>query len=127
MLLPRGNRKTSLGAALALLHTDGPEAVPGGEVLFAATDQKQARIGFREAEAIITASTEMWRKGQANRRFDASGTAYQALKSTKTASSSPTAHSLRRLRPTAQASMAARPSSPSPTKSTLGRSATCGT
>jgi phage terminase large subunit-like protein len=70
MLLPRGNRKTSLGAALALLHTDGPEAV-GGEVLFAATDQKQAKIGFREAENIITASTEMWRKGQANRRFDA--------------------------------------------------------
>lgn len=71
MLLPRGNRKTSLGAALSLLHTIGPEAVPGGEVLFAASDQKQAKIGFRECEGIIEAGGHMWRKGQASRRFDA--------------------------------------------------------
>lgn len=71
IMLPRGNRKTSLGAALALLHTDGPEAVPGGEVLFAAADQKQAKIGFREVEGIIEAGGFMWRKGQASRRFDA--------------------------------------------------------
>jgi phage terminase large subunit-like protein len=70
MLLPRGNRKTSLGAALALLHTIGPEAVPGGEVLTAAADRKQAKIAFREAEGIITAGGHMWRQGQANRRFD---------------------------------------------------------
>lgn len=70
MLLPRGNRKTSLGAALSLLHTQGPEAVPGGEVIFAASDQKQAKIGFRETEGIIGAGGHMWRKGQANRRFD---------------------------------------------------------
>jgi len=70
LMLPRGNRKTSLGAALALLHSEGPEAVPGGEVLFCATDQKQAKIGFFEAQAIITSSSHMWRKGQANRRFD---------------------------------------------------------
>lgn len=70
MLLPRGNRKTSLGAALSLLHTMGPEAVPGGEVLFAASDQKQAKIGFRETEGVIEAGGHMWRKGQASRRFD---------------------------------------------------------
>jgi len=71
MLLPRGNRKTSLGAALALLHTIGPEAVPGGETIMAAADQKQAKIGFRECEGIIEAGGHLWRKGQASRRFDA--------------------------------------------------------
>ena len=75
IMLPRGNRKTSLGAALSLLHTMGPEAVPGGEVLFAASDQKQAKIGFREAESIIGAGdANLWRKGQASRRFDAADT-----------------------------------------------------
>lgn len=53
ILLPRGNRKTSLGAALALLHTIGPERANGGQVLFAASDQKQARIGFEEAASIL--------------------------------------------------------------------------
>jgi phage terminase large subunit-like protein len=56
LLLPRGNRKTSLAAALSLLHTIGPERVPGGEALFAAADRKQASIGFREAQSIIHAS-----------------------------------------------------------------------
>lgn len=54
MLLPRGNRKTSLAAGLALLHTIGPERVPGGEAIFAASDKKQAAIGFREAQGITT-------------------------------------------------------------------------
>jgi len=31
LLLPRGNRKTSLAAGLSLLHTIGPERVRGGE------------------------------------------------------------------------------------------------
>lgn len=55
ILLPRGNRKTSLGAALGLLHTIGPECVNGGEALFAASDRKQARIGFEEAMGIVHA------------------------------------------------------------------------
>ncbi len=55
LLLPRGNRKTSLAAALALLHAIGPERVPGGEALFAASDKKQAAIGFREALSIVRA------------------------------------------------------------------------
>lgn len=55
ILLPRGNRKTSLGAALGLLHTIGPEKVPGGESIFAASDRKQARIAYDEAMGIIRA------------------------------------------------------------------------
>ena len=53
LLVPRGNRKTSLAAALALLHTIGPERVPAGQVLFAAADREQAGIGFREAANIV--------------------------------------------------------------------------
>lgn len=73
ILVPRGNRKTSLGAALALLHTLGPEAVPGSEVLFAAKDQTQAGIGWREVRDIVRAGGILWQKGQGNRRFDAEG------------------------------------------------------
>ncbi|MBN9335383.1 terminase TerL endonuclease subunit [Devosia sp.] len=53
LLLPRGNRKTSLSAALALLHTIGPERVPMGNAIFAALDRKQAGIAFREARGIV--------------------------------------------------------------------------
>jgi phage terminase large subunit-like protein len=55
ILVPRGNRKTSLSAALALLHTIGPELVPGGECIFAASDRKQAGIAFKEARGIVQA------------------------------------------------------------------------
>lgn len=55
LLLPRGNRKTSLAAALALLHTIGPEHVPGGEVISAASDRKQARIAYEEAKGLVQA------------------------------------------------------------------------
>ncbi len=50
----RGNRKTSLGAALALLHTFGPERLPRGQVLSAAADRKQARLAMEEAAGIIS-------------------------------------------------------------------------
>lgn len=53
LLLPRGNRKTSLAGALSLLHTIGPERVRGGEVILAASDRKQAGYGFKEAASII--------------------------------------------------------------------------
>ena len=52
-MIPRGNRKTTLGAALTLLHTIGPEKVRGGQVIDAAADQKQARIAFEEAIGVI--------------------------------------------------------------------------
>lgn len=55
ILVPRGNRKTSLSAALALLHTIGPERVSGGEVIFAASDRSQAGIAFKEARGIVQA------------------------------------------------------------------------
>ncbi len=55
ILVPRGNRKTSLSAALALLHTLGPERVSGGEVIFAASDRSQAGIAFKEARGIVQA------------------------------------------------------------------------
>lgn len=71
ILIGRGNRKTSLGAALSLLHTMGPEAVPGGEAIFAAGDRKQARIAYAEALGILHAGDEnLWKKGQANRATD---------------------------------------------------------
>lgn len=53
LMLPRGNRKTSLAAALSLLHVLGPEKVPAGQVIFAASDREQAGIGFREAAEIV--------------------------------------------------------------------------
>ena len=52
-MIPRGNRKTSLAAALALLHTIGPELTPAGQVIFAASDREQAGLGFREAANIV--------------------------------------------------------------------------
>lgn len=55
MMLPRGNRKTSLGAALALLHTIGPESTPRAENMVAATDRSQARIAYEEAYSILKA------------------------------------------------------------------------
>ncbi len=76
LLLPRGNRKTSLSAALALLHTIGPERVPGGEAIFAAADRKQAGIGFREAVGIIRADR---RVNAAVRVYDAFNAAKQIL------------------------------------------------
>jgi phage terminase large subunit-like protein len=43
LLLPRGNRKTSLCAALTLLHLLGPERLPGGLTISAASAHEQAR------------------------------------------------------------------------------------
>jgi phage terminase large subunit-like protein len=53
MLVPRGGRKTSLGAALALLHLFGPERTNGGQIICAAYDRDQARIAFEEAAGIV--------------------------------------------------------------------------
>jgi len=53
-LIPRGNRKTTLGAALALLHL-GPERIPGSQVMSAAVDRDQARIALEEMVGVIRA------------------------------------------------------------------------
>ena len=55
LMIPRGARKTTLGAALALLHTIGPERVAYGQVVLAAYDRAQARIAFDEALGIVQA------------------------------------------------------------------------
>jgi phage terminase large subunit-like protein len=86
LMLPRGNRKTSLSAALALLHTIGPEKAPGGEVISAASDQKQARIGFDEAANIIRADKRVAKAvrivDHRNRiTYPAHGTFYEAISS----------------------------------------------
>jgi phage terminase large subunit-like protein len=75
ILVPRGNRKTSLSAALALLHTIGPELVPGGEAIFAASDRKQAGIAFKEARGIV----------QADKRLVTATKVYDAFNSAKIA------------------------------------------
>ncbi len=53
-LLPRGNRKTTLGAALEMLH-HGPERIPRSQVVSAAVDRDQARIALEEMTGIIKA------------------------------------------------------------------------
>ena len=53
MQLGKGSRKTSLAAALSLLHTFGPERVPRGANYVVAADRKQARVAFQEALSIV--------------------------------------------------------------------------
>lgn len=53
LLLPRGNRKTSLAAAITLLQTLGPEAKEGDVVLSAASSYEQAMELYREAKLIV--------------------------------------------------------------------------
>jgi len=55
-LLPRGARKTTIGAALGLLHTFGYERVDGGQALAAASAEDQAAIAYDEALAIARAT-----------------------------------------------------------------------
>ena len=53
LLLPRGNRKTSLCAAIMLLHLIGPESVPGDLILSAAGAREQAFELYSEAALIV--------------------------------------------------------------------------
>lgn len=53
LLLPRGNRKTSLAAAITLLHLMGPERLPGGLTVSAASAHEQAMELFNEAAMIV--------------------------------------------------------------------------
>ncbi len=52
-LLPRGARKTTLGAGLALLHTVGHQRVKNGQAMVAASAEEDASIAFDEAVGII--------------------------------------------------------------------------
>ena len=53
LLLPRGNRKTSLCAGLTLLHLIGPERQPSGLIVSAASAREQAMELFNEAAMVI--------------------------------------------------------------------------
>ncbi len=53
MLIPRGNRKTSLGAAISLLHLIGPERQPGQLIVSAASAHEQALELFGECAMIV--------------------------------------------------------------------------
>ncbi|MBB4064734.1 terminase large subunit [Gellertiella hungarica] len=55
-LLPRGARKTTMGAALSLLHTFGHERTPAGQAMVGASAEEQAKIAFDEALAIAEAT-----------------------------------------------------------------------
>lgn len=57
-LIPRGNRKTTLGAALCLLAL-GPERIPGSQVVSAAVDRDQARIALEEMKGVIGAHPKL--------------------------------------------------------------------
>ncbi|WP_265519489.1 terminase large subunit [Nitratireductor luteus] len=88
-MIPRGNRKTSLAAPLALLHTIGPERVPAGQVIFAASDRDQAGIGFKEAANIVrmdkrlVAATRIYDAHNSAKKivFKAQGVELQAISS----------------------------------------------
>jgi len=56
ILMPRGGRKTTIGAGLSLLHTFGWEKVTGGQALAAASAEDQATIAYDEAVAIARAT-----------------------------------------------------------------------
>ncbi len=53
MVVPRGNRKTSLAAGLTLLHIIGPERMPGQLVVSAASAHEQALELFGECALIV--------------------------------------------------------------------------
>lgn len=59
LLLPRGNRKTSLCAAVTLLHLLGPERLPGGLTVSAASAHEQALELFNEAAMIVQGDGRM--------------------------------------------------------------------
>jgi phage terminase large subunit-like protein len=85
-MIPRGARKTSIGAALIALHTFGSERVPNGQVVSAAADSKQARIAYEEATGIIHAMPEVAKKlrlrpGTYKIQHPRKGATYEAISS----------------------------------------------
>ncbi|WP_126978521.1 terminase large subunit [Frigidibacter oleivorans] len=53
LLVPRGNRKTTLAAALILLHGQGPERRSHAQLVSVASDRKQAKLVHAEASGMI--------------------------------------------------------------------------
>jgi phage terminase large subunit-like protein len=54
--IPRGARKTTIGAGFGLLHSFGHEKVPGGSCILAAGAEDQAQLAFDEANGFIQAT-----------------------------------------------------------------------
>jgi phage terminase large subunit-like protein len=54
--IPRGARKTTIGAGLGLLHTFGHERTAGGSCIIAAGAEDQAQLAFDEAQAFVKAT-----------------------------------------------------------------------
>jgi phage terminase large subunit-like protein len=54
--IPRGARKTTIGAGLGLLHTFGHEKTPAGLAIVAAGAEDQAQLAFDEAEGFVKAT-----------------------------------------------------------------------
>jgi phage terminase large subunit-like protein len=84
MLIGRGNRKTTLAAAIELLHTVGPERVPRGLAVSIANDRDQARLTLDEMAGIIGAHprlVEATRIQSTNNRIthEKSGAQYRAM------------------------------------------------
>jgi phage terminase large subunit-like protein len=84
MLIGRGNRKTTLAAAIELLHTVGPERVPRGLAVSIANDRDQARLTLDEMTGIIAAHprlVEATRVQSTNNRIthEKSGAQYRAM------------------------------------------------
>lgn len=85
-MIPRGARKTSIGAALIALHTFGPERVPNGQTVSAAADAKQALIAYDEALGIVQAMPEVAAKlqvrvGTHKIRHPRKGATYESISS----------------------------------------------
>ncbi|WP_234052686.1 MULTISPECIES: terminase large subunit [unclassified Xanthobacter] len=59
LVVPRGNRKTSLCAAITLLHLMGPERQPGGLIVSAASAHDQALELYREVDLIVAGDRRM--------------------------------------------------------------------
>lgn len=53
LVLPRGNRKTSLASAITLLHLLGPESQAGGLIVSAASAHEQAKELYNETALIV--------------------------------------------------------------------------
>lgn len=84
LLLPRGARKTTLTAVLALAHTIGPAQRPRGTAISAASDTAQARIAFDEARDMLAQDPNLegrYRPRDTLKRIEhaRSGSVYRAI------------------------------------------------
>ena len=57
--IPRGARKTTIGAGLGLLHSFGHEKTPGGVCILSAGSEDQAQLAFDEANAFVKATAPL--------------------------------------------------------------------